>query len=44
MGVVRTTYLIDPQRKVARRWDKVRVTGHAEKVLEAARCLDGVEC
>ena len=35
MGIVRTTYLIGPDGKVARRWDKVKVEGHAEEVLEA---------
>lgn len=39
MGVVRTTYLIDRDGNVARRWDRVRVKGHAEEVLEAARAL-----
>ena len=33
MGVVRTTYLIDPTGKVAHRWDKVKVAGHVEDVL-----------
>lgn len=33
MGVVRTTYLIDASGKIARRWDKVKVPGHAEEVL-----------
>jgi len=33
MGVVRTTYLIDPKGKVAHRWDKVKVPGHDEAVL-----------
>lgn len=33
MGVVRTTYLIDPKGKVAERFDKVKVPGHAEAVL-----------
>ena len=33
MGNVRTTYLIDREGKVARRWDKVKVGGHAEEVL-----------
>jgi thioredoxin-dependent peroxiredoxin len=33
MGVARTTYLIDPNGKVARRWDNVKVDGHAEDVL-----------
>jgi len=36
MGIVRTTYLIGPDGKVARRWDKVRVDGHAEEVAAAA--------
>jgi peroxiredoxin Q/BCP len=35
MGVARTTYLIDANGKVARRWDKVKVDGHAEEVLAA---------
>jgi peroxiredoxin Q/BCP len=39
MGVARTTYLIGPDGKVVRRWDKVKVDGHAEDVLEAVRGL-----
>lgn len=35
MGVVRTTYLIDPRGKIARRWDKVKVDGHEREVLDA---------
>lgn len=35
MGIVRTTYLIDPQGKVARRWDKVKVAGHVAEVVAA---------
>jgi len=35
MGVARTTYLIDADGKVRRRWDKVKVEGHAEEVLAA---------
>ncbi len=35
MGIERVTYLIGPDGKVARRWDKVSVTGHAEEVLAA---------
>ncbi len=41
MGVVRTTYLIDPEGKVAARWDKVKVKGHAEKVKEKLKELKG---
>jgi peroxiredoxin Q/BCP len=39
MGVVRTTYLIDATGKVVRRWDKVKVPGHAEEVLNAVKDL-----
>jgi len=39
MGIQRTTYLIDADGKVARRWDKVKVPGHAEEVLAAVREL-----
>jgi peroxiredoxin Q/BCP len=35
MGIARTTYLIDGDGKVARRWDNVKVPGHAEAVHEA---------
>lgn len=35
MGVVRTTYLIGPDGKVLRRWDKVSVPEHASEVLAA---------
>lgn len=40
MGVVRTTYLLDGAGRVARRWDRVKVPGHADAVLEAASRLD----
>jgi peroxiredoxin Q/BCP len=39
MGVARTTYLIDANGEVARRWDKVKVDGHAEDVLAAVNEL-----
>ena len=39
MGVERTTMLIDRNGKVARVWEKVKVPGHAEEVLAAARAL-----
>jgi len=39
MGNVRTTYLIDREGKVARRWDNVKVDGHAVAVLEALEAL-----
>ena len=39
MGIQRTTYLIGPDGKVALRWDKVRVPGHADEVLETVKAL-----
>ena len=39
MGMVRATYLIDAEGKIARIWDKVKVAGHAEEVLAAAQAL-----
>jgi peroxiredoxin Q/BCP len=39
MGNVRTTYLIGPDGKVAKRWDNVKVDGHAEEVLAAVQSL-----
>jgi peroxiredoxin Q/BCP len=39
MGVVRTTYLIGADGKVAKRWDNVKVDGHAEAVLAAVQSL-----
>jgi len=39
MGIVRTTYLIGPDGRVVRRWDKVKVDGHADEVLAAVREL-----
>jgi len=38
-GVVRTTYLIDPDGKVAHLWKKVRVKGHPGAVLEKLKEL-----
>lgn len=38
-GIERSTFLIDAQGVVRREWRKVRVAGHAEQVLEAAREL-----
>ncbi|MBZ6378319.1 peroxiredoxin [Pacificimonas flava] len=40
MGIDRSTFLIDREGKVAKIWRKVRVKGHVEEVLEAARALD----
>ncbi|MBX3562866.1 MAG: peroxiredoxin [Sphingomonas sp.] len=39
MGIDRATFLIDRDGTIARIWRKVKVPGHAETVLEAAREL-----
>ena len=39
MGIERATFLFDRDGKLAQAWRKVRVAGHAEAVLAAARAL-----
>jgi thioredoxin-dependent peroxiredoxin len=39
MGVVRTTFLIGPDGRIAQIWPKVSVAGHAAEVLTAAKAL-----
>ena len=39
MGVDRSTFLFDAQAALAREWRKVKVPGHADEVLAAARAL-----
>lgn len=39
MGVERTTFLIDAAGTIAKIWRKVRIKGHAEAVLAAAKAL-----
>jgi thioredoxin-dependent peroxiredoxin len=39
MGIVRMTYLIGPDLRIAQVWPKVSVAGHAEEVLVAAKTL-----
>lgn len=34
MGIVRSTFLIDPDGVIRKVWNRVRVDGHVEKVLE----------
>ena len=41
MGVERTTALVGGDGVIARVWEKVKVPGHAEEVLSAARALAG---
>jgi len=38
-GISRTTFLIDPDGKVAQVWPKVKVDGHAAEVLDALRAF-----
>ncbi len=39
MGIERSTFLIDADGKLRHEWRKVKVKGHAEAVLEAAKAL-----
>ena len=39
LGVVRATFLIGPDQRIAQVWPKVSVEGHAEDVLAAAKSL-----
>jgi peroxiredoxin Q/BCP len=39
LGIIRTTVLIDGEGRVARAWRHVKVDGHADAVLAAARAL-----
>ena len=38
-GIVRSTFLINNAGQIVREWRKVKVDGHAEEVLSAARAL-----
>ncbi len=39
MGIVRSTFVIDLNGEILKQWDKVKVDGHAEEVLEFIRGL-----
>ncbi len=39
MGIVRSTFLIDPDGVLRAKWEKVRVKGHVEAVLEKLKEL-----
>jgi len=39
MGIVRSTFLIDKEGVVQKIWDKVKVKGHADEVLDAVKKL-----
>ena len=39
MGIIRSTFLIDAEGRIARVWRNVRLAGHVDEVLEAAQAL-----
>jgi peroxiredoxin Q/BCP len=39
MGVVRTTFLIDPNGKIIKIWENVKVKDHAKEVLKTLKTL-----
>jgi peroxiredoxin Q/BCP len=41
MGIVRSTYVIDADGKVAAVWKRVKVDGHDQQVIEAIEKLGG---
>ncbi len=42
MGVVRSTFLIDGEGRIAREWRKVKVNGHVDEVLQAIQELKSI--
>ena len=40
LGIVRSTFLIGPDGRIAKIWDKAPSKGHAAEVLEAMKQLD----
>ena len=39
MGIVRSTFVISPSGEILKHWDKVKVDGHAEEVLQFVSSL-----
>jgi thioredoxin-dependent peroxiredoxin len=39
MGIIRSTFILDGEGVVRKVWGRVKVDGHAEKVLEAVKAL-----
>ncbi len=39
MGIVRSTFLIDEEGKVAKEWRKVKVKNHVQEVLDAVKSM-----
>ena len=43
LGIVRSTFLIGPDGRIARIWDKAPSKGHAAEVLEAVKRLSAAQ-
>ena len=41
MGVIRSTYIIDPEGEIKAKWSNVKVKDHTEKVLDKLKKLKG---
>ena len=39
MGILRTSFLIDPKGKILKIWENVKVKDHANEVLETLKSL-----
>ena len=39
MGIVRSTFIIDPKGDILKQWDNVKVKGQADEVLETVKSL-----
>ena len=39
MGIVRSTFVINPNGEILKQWDKVKVDGHAQEVLDFVKGL-----
>ena len=39
MGIIRSTFLIDAKGRISHIWRNVRIAGHVDEVLEAAKAV-----
>ena len=39
MGILRTTFLIDPNGKIIKIWDNVKVKDHAKEVIDTLKSI-----
>ena len=39
MGIIRSTFLIDPKGKIVKIWDNVKVKDHAKEVLDTLKSI-----